>query len=466
MSTFSVVLLEEHEAILRAGLFAKAGVEGAAYVLFKEAKVGSDPWDRAAHTKLLVREVVPIEPVSADGFHVTWDTRSFVEMLQRAQSDELTLGVAHSHPGGPSVFSHQDDANETELLRTACNRNGKTTKLASLLFTADGSIGARVWQYPKSAAPARSVMVVGERFRFHQPGVQPPTSSVFARQVLAFGPTLVQQLKGMRIGVIGAGGTGSATAPLLVRAGAGQVVVIDDDIVEATNLNRLHGATQSDADAMRPKAEVVAAELARMGLGSRIVALRGWVNSPAIRDALKSCDVIFCCTDDHSGRVFLNRLAYFYLLPVFDMGLAMAVAPPPKTGMADISGRVTTVMPLETCLMCRGAVDLEIAREEDLRRQNPTEYERRKREAYVRGGGNPNPAVVTFTTELACMAVNELLNRIVGFRRKSLGSEIRRRFLFGEDRVTTASPRPSCPVCSSAECWGLGDIDPFLDIVG
>ena len=64
------------------------------------------------------------------------------------------------------------------------------------------------------------------------------------------------------------------------------------------------------------------------------------------------------------------------------------------------------------------------------------------------------------------MAVNELLNRIVGFRRKSLGSEIRRRFLYSEDRATSASPRPACPVCGTADCWGAGDVDPFLDIVG
>lgn len=466
MSSFSVVLLEEQESQLRAGLFAKPGVEGAAYLLFKAAHIASDPWDRMAHVKLLLREVIPIEPISANGYHVTWDTRGFVSLLQRAQRDDLVLGIAHSHPNGPEDFSAQDDANETELFRTACNRNGKDMKLVSVLCTGNGAIRARIWQYPKHQTRARAVTIVGERFRFHQPGSAPPTSAAFVRQVLAFGPALMHQLKGLRVGVIGAGGTGSATAHLLVRAGVGHVLVVDEDIVEETNLNRLHGATQSDADGMKPKATVVAAELARMGLGARIVAMRGWVNSPSVRDALKSCDVIFCCTDDHSGRVLLNRLAYFYLLPVIDMGLAMAVAPAPKTGMADISGRVTTIMPPETCLICRGAVDLETAREEDLQRKNPTEYERRKREAYVRGGGNPNPAVVTFTTEVACMAVNELLNRIVNFRRKSLGAETRRRFLFGEDRSTTASPRPSCRVCNSAEYWGLGDVDPFLDVVG
>jgi molybdopterin/thiamine biosynthesis adenylyltransferase len=466
MSSFSIVCLEEHEAALRASLFATPRVEGAAYVLFKEARIASDPWERRAHTKLLMREVVPIAPVSADGVHVTWNTRSFVEHLQRAQRDGLVLGIAHSHPGGPDAFSSQDDDNEAELLRTACHRNSKTAKLVSVLFTGGGGIRARVWQYPKHQATARAVFVIGERFRLHFPDCPLPTSEAFARQALAFGPQLMHHIKGMRIGVIGAGGTGSATALLLARAGAGQMLIVDDDIVEITNLNRLHGATQSDADAMRPKAEVVAGEIARMGLGTRVIAKRGWVSNAEVRDALKSCDVIFCCTDDHAGRVFLNRLAYYYLIPAFDMGLAMAVAKPPMSSMADISARVTTVMPPETCLICRGAVDLEIAQEEDLRRRNPTEYDRRKREAYVRGAGNPNPAVVTFTTETACMAVNELLNRLVGFRKKNMGFEIRRRFLFSEDRATSTAPRHTCPMCGSRDCWGLGDIDPFLDIVG
>jgi hypothetical protein len=62
------------------------------------------PWlgeaDRRRHTKLLVREVISIAPVSADGMHVTWDTASYVALLQRAQREQLVLGIAHSHPKG------------------------------------------------------------------------------------------------------------------------------------------------------------------------------------------------------------------------------------------------------------------------------------------------------------------------------------------------------------------------------
>jgi molybdopterin/thiamine biosynthesis adenylyltransferase len=465
MSNFSVVLTEEVDLTLRAELFAQSGIEGAAYVLFREAHIGLDPWDRRSHLKLLAREVIPIAQnnrVSASGMHVTWDTRGFVCLLKRAREEGLIVGIAHCHPNGPLEFSDQDTENESDLLRTACNRNGTEAKLVSLLFDGDGQVRARVWEYPKHVTIARSVSILGERFQFYLADQDRPPSAVFARQALAFGPGLTTILRSMRVGIVGNGATGSATALMAARMGVGQIALFDDDIVDVTNLNRLHGATQSDADSMRAKADVIAGEIARMGVGTRAIPIRGWVNSPNARDALKSCDVVFCCTDDHSGRLFLNRLAYFYLIPVIDMGLAMAVATMLGRGMADISARVTVVMPPEACLMCRRVVDPDRARAEDLRRENPTEYDRQKREAYVIGEGNPSPAVVTFTTETACIALNELLNRLTGFRRKNMGSEFRRRFLFSEDRPTGAIRKTSCPVCGSSAVWGMGDVDPFL----
>jgi hypothetical protein len=64
------------------------------------------------------------------------------------------------------------------------------------------------------------------------------------------------------------------------------------------------------------------------------------------------------------------------------------------------------------------------------------------------------------------MAVNELLNRIVGYRKREMGSEHRRRFLFWEVRANSASPRNSCPICADKLYWGMADAEPFLDLVG
>jgi hypothetical protein len=106
------------------------------------------------------------------------------------------------------------------------------------------------------------------------------------------------------------------------------------------------------------------------------------------------------------------------------------------------------------------------AREEDLRRRSPEEYERQKREAYVQGDGNPAPAVVTFTTATACMAVDELLDGLSDFRGQGGWSWQRvRRFDLMRDRMPGALAR-DCSICADSAYWGRGDINPFLDRAG
>jgi len=254
---------------------------------------------------------------------------------------------------------------------------------------------------------------------------------------------------------------------LLARLGIGQLLLIDNDIVDRTNLNRLHGATQADADAMTPKVDVVSREIARMALGVRVTRINAWVGDTQCRDALKSCDVIFAATDDHDGRLFLNRFAYYYLAPVIDMGLAIEIDHGQPPALRSLDGRVTVLMPGNTCLLCRDVINPAVALAESLKRMNPEEHERRKAEGYVAGGGNPSPAVVTFTTELACMAVNELIHRLQGFRGEGEVSSNRvRKFRLGEDRLPGHRPRQFCPVCATANLWGRGDAEPFLGRVG
>ena len=62
---------------------------------------------------------------------------------------------------------------------------------------------------------------------------------------------------------------------------------------------------------MKPKVEVVARSITELGLGIKVVGYQNWIGDLECQDALKSCDLIFGCTDDHSGRIFLNRFAYY-----------------------------------------------------------------------------------------------------------------------------------------------------------
>lgn len=473
MTTFSLTIREDHLKALKTHLLRPDGCEHAAYLLCNKADIRRDPWDREAHQKFIVAQVVPVpddQVVESTSNIVTWTTTSFVRLLKEADVNDQVVAIVHNHPQRMLEFSEQDNINEPDLVQLAVNRNGDGTKLLSVILTADGNLSGRVWLYPREGAhePLRMIRVVGSRFDLHYTGrgVGQPAPA-FHRQALAFGNALNEDLKKLRVGIVGCGGTGSATAMLLARLGVGQVVLIDNDIVDQTNLNRLHGSTQSDADAMRPKVDVVAREITRLGLGVRAVPIEAWVGDPGCRDALRSCDAIFGCTDDHEGRLFLNRLAYYYLIPVIDMGLAIDVGEEEPPSVKALDGRVTVLMPPNTCLVCRGVINQEIARAETMKREDPEEYEQRKAEAYVAGGGNPAPAVVTFTTELACLAINELIHRLQGFRGEEGAAANRvRKFHLNEDRRFGHAVKETCPVCGSDTVWGKADTNPFLGRIG
>ena len=468
MTLVDVTLQEHHRDTIVTLLEKPNGVEASAYILLGSASINSDSWEREGRLRLTSYDVLPVpeeDKISASPKHVTWSTRSFVRLCQRAKEEDLVPGIIHSHPNGFSTFSNQDNQNERELFQLVRNRNGDSSTLASLLLIRGTHFRARLWLGSNEPIDSQAVYSVGRRLVRSDLIERAEDDEILERQALAFGPELNVRLKQLRVGIVGCGGTGSATAMLLARLGVGGIALFDDDIVEASNLNRLHGARRADADSMKPKTEVLAREIANLGLGIRVVPVRCWVEDESARNVLKSCDVIFGCTDDNAGRLFLNRFAYFYLRPVIDMGLL--IDKNPAGGFYNMSGRVTVLVPGSPCLLCRKTIDPSLAREESLKRNNSTEYERQRQERYIRGGDNPAPAVVTFTTETACMAVNELLQGITDFR-GSGGWEWNRirRFHNNEDRLQGAKQGELCSICSDQFYWGRGDIDPFLDRTG
>ena len=73
------------------------------------------------------------------------------------------------------------------------------------------------------------------------------------------------------------------------------------------------------------------------------------------------------------------------------------------------------VQPGHVCQVCRGLIRPEQMLAEGLRRTDPALYERRRRAGYVHNAPDPSPVVVTFTTEVAAMAVNEVFSDSTAF---------------------------------------------------
>ena len=450
-------------------------LEGACQALCGTSLLDRDPWrvsgDAESDLRLTMHRLEPLPSNRLRGARksVSWGMDCFIRLLRKARDERLHPGICHSHPSSSASFSLQDDENEAHLRDVLQRRNRDSSQvLASVLLRGDGRIEARVWT--SEGPPQRAaVRVLGPTLDDASPVTDPcapdDDSAFLHRQALSIGQETVQRLQLLRIGVVGCGGTGSAVAVLLARAGVGRLLLLDPDVVAETNLNRLHGSTRRDAQAERPKVQVLRDHIAAMGLGTQVAIRQFPLADAATGRALRSCDLVFGCTDDHLGRLVLNRLAYFYLLPVIDTGLS--VLPRSQGHPAQISGRVTVLRPGATCLLCRGVVSPRRASEQGLRHKRPDEYAQQVKEGYITDSDIPTPVVGTFTTETAAAAVNELLAGVAGLRgAKGWASERTMRFDLDRCRPTGATPRTGCPVCADADSWGLGDTQPFLDLAG
>jgi hypothetical protein len=175
-------------------------------------------------------------------------------------------------------------------------------------------------------------------------------------------------------------------------------------------------------------------------------------------EALRGCDVVFGCTDDHGGRAVLARLAYWYLIPVIDMGVVIGSADGEISG---IWGRVTVATPGEPCLICRGEVDPDRMRDERL---DPDERQRRAQEGYARGLDEPDPAVIAYTTLVAASAVGDLLQRLFGFGHPNLpGKQLLR---IGDHAIGLPGATPRAGhFCADRSQWGRADREPPLGVL-
>jgi molybdopterin/thiamine biosynthesis adenylyltransferase len=104
---------------------------------------------------------------------------------------------------------------------------------------------------------------------------------------------------------IGAGGIVSQIAPTLVRKGIGHIVLLDDDVVEASNLNRQRFY---ETDIGTNKAVALAANLQRECIAATEIC--GWpmrLEEAVAREIDPSCDVAVCGVDNNPARVAASR---------------------------------------------------------------------------------------------------------------------------------------------------------------
>jgi adenylyltransferase/sulfurtransferase len=163
----------------------------------------------------------------------------------------------------------------------------------------------------------------------------PEQRDKYSRQILFAGLGARGQEKLLRSSavLVGCGALGTASANLLVRAGLGQLRIIDRDFVEASNLQRQTLYEESDAREAWPKA--VAAERRLRAINSD-VQVEGVVRDLTPENAeemLGGFPLIVDGTDNFETRLLLNDAAismgvpWIYAAAVGSYGVTMTILP-------------------------------------------------------------------------------------------------------------------------------------------
>lgn len=116
-------------------------------------------------------------------------------------------------------------------------------------------------------------------------------------------------LSGAHVLCVGAGGINSQIAPTLVRKGVGSLTLLDDDIVEPSNLNRQRFY---ETDLGQNKALALAKNLQQeCTVATQICGLAMRLEDAVARDMNLSADIVICGVDNNPARVLASR--YFRL---------------------------------------------------------------------------------------------------------------------------------------------------------
>jgi len=430
-----------------------------AWMLTARLVDGSVP---AAARTLLVRGVYPVpddayEIREADRLSIRgW---GWVPALSEAAQDDCVPIFVHTHPNHDPEPSHWDDTVDGQISGVTAVRNG--TPYAALVLggmSDSPRFTGRIADDDNADwTPIDRIRVTGQRLTIVEawnPEQPHRNHDIFDRQIRAFGDDGQELLERLRVGVIGAGGTGSAVCEQLLRLGVGELIVLDHQDIEETNVTRVYGSRLTDAGTA--KVALVERQTREIGLGTTVHSVQDRITTKDAARALMHCDIVFGCTDDNAGRLIATRLPQFMLQHLIDCAIVIDSR---EQTIHDVVGRVSVVGPGSPCLVCMREVDLERAAAEQL---SPDEYAQRAHEGYVPNLDTRDPAVVTFTTMVASSAVNELLARLFGYG--DLDQPNRLLLRIG-DRSTsrTRRERQGKHSCGDARLLGAGEADPFLN---
>ena len=416
---------------------------------------------KAAGERLLAREtiLIPDDKLERQWDSVSLRSSALLDVMNTAVRKGLALVEAHSHPlsVGEVDFSLIDDRGQEELV--AYLSDVMPGQPYGAIVIGQDAIRGKVWRAGE-AGPMTRIVVTGEVLHQWPGDGTPPAAGLGAglkdrqrhdRQVLALGGPGHAWVSGTRVAIVGLGGIGSIVALELAHLGVQDIVMIDADVVEESNLGRLAGATPGDV--RRAKVSVAAEHVSRINPRIHVTPLQANLREESAIKAAASADVLFGCIDTDSGRLILNELALAHMVPYIDCGVGIDA---PDGTIREAGGQTIVWVPGRPCLLCGGEIDLTIAAEE---LESPEQQGFRRRHGYVAGTTVPEPAVMSLNGVIASLAVTEFLALVAGFRPSNY-------YTYYDMLEQRVGPRlvqraPAYVACSLEGAGGQADLERF-----
>lgn len=390
---------------LKHHLFPGDGLEASAIVLASCNKIKDQ-------IIFLVQDIllVPHSECKRKVDYLTWPGKYIEEAIEKGEENNLSIFLMHSHPSGFNQFSTADDESDQRVI--PCIFAAYNQLHGSIIVTPDGKLIGRFYDKNLSHQYIDKFLIVGQDLAL----ITPQSSS----KVMPFSADMTESLKNFKVGVIGASGTGSIVIENLARLGVGHLVLIDDDVIEYKNLNRILNSTIQDAENQKSKVKVLADVINQYRSDVVLTALDSKIGTQQAILEVATCDVLFSCVDTVSARMYVDLVGEYFLLPVFDIGVTIPTGSKDgKPFITEVCARLDYIQPHRSSLKDRKVYTPDSLRAEYLKETSPDIYEKQLKEGYFKGVHEEAPSVISLNMLAASFCINEFIARTFLFRQEN-----------------------------------------------
>lgn len=152
------------------------------------------------------------------------------------------------------------------------------------------------------------------------------------------GPEGQAQLLNADVLIVGAGGLGSPVIQYLAAAGVGTIGIVDDDIVERSNLQRQ--VIHRDEDVGDSKVDSAARFITDLNPDITVVTHRTRIDKQSISEVIPGYDMIVDASDNFPTRYLLNDFCQLQKIPIA------------HGAIYKFEGQLTTLIPDGPCYRC------------------------------------------------------------------------------------------------------------------